>query len=119
MQILFLPFCTGKLEPIVELIEKDPMKVFVEKTPAESATNSYSMENNKFVITRESGIEKSDIIEQMKNSWEHLGNGMSCGPINNIPCSWIVCHKDADLSTPNIEKIIEFIRQQNLRNEHA
>lgn len=120
MHILILPYCKDDcLQPIVEAIKKDKMEVFVEQTKrdGESATTSYSIENNKFVISKESGIKKSDIIKQMQNDWEILGNGMSSGSINKKLCSWIICYKDADLSDRNIKDIEKFIEIEKKRQK--
>lgn len=121
MKILFLPFINGNLKPIIQEITKDSMNVNIEnmKRENENATASYGIEQNKFVLTDESGITLNDIKTQFKKNWEFLGNGMAKGTINGKPCSWIICHKGADLNESNIKKLIEIIRQHNLRLEHA
>lgn len=120
MHILILPYCKADcFVPIIKAIEKDEMEVFVENTKRkdECATTTYSVENNKFVISEESGIKESDIMKQMEDDWVMLGNGMSSGDINKKPCSWITCYKHADLSVRNIKKIVEIVETQKKRDK--
>lgn len=121
MKIIILPYILADSNDIVKTIIKDSMNVNIENTKREkeTATVSYSIKQKKFVIADESGITQKDIVTESKNGWESLGNGISKGTINKKPCSWIVCHKGTDLSKQNIEKLIEIIRQHNLRLEHG
>lgn len=117
MKVLFLPYLDQHtdLDELDKFINSSSMKIFIVKSKRknECATVSYSLENNKIIISKDCEIEKSDII---KEKFENIGDGISRGAINGKRATWIVCYKRADLSEMNIDEIVEFIKQENIKN---
>ena len=113
MKILFLPYCkVPEMSIIAKTIQDDSMHVFVENTKRknEGATFDYSYNHDKFIFTVESEITLEDLKKENFHNWNEIGNGISRGTINDKKCTWIVCHKDADLSDNNIKKIIQILK---------
>lgn len=114
MQILILPYIDDILF-LQNAINKDSIDCNVannDKKHNWSGLVSYSLENKKIIITPESGITQNDV---KKESLENLGNGISSGTINNIPCTWICFAKNSKLTKENIDKILHIITQENLK----
>jgi len=89
----------------------------VEQDPEKVSDTGYGIKYDKIVIADGCLLKMRDLkkfLDKMSGSWV-TGNGITSGAIDDLPVSWIVFAKGADLSPQNIDTIVQIIRKENLK----